>query len=117
MAFFHDLQKHVEGFGVCLLDFVKDDNRIWAAAQRFGQLARILVSNISRRRADQAGNRVALHEFAHIQLDKRVLTAEHELGKGLGQFTLAHSGWPQEDKGADGTFGVLQTGTSTPYSL
>ena len=54
---------------------------------------------------------MALHELAHVDLDERVLTAEHELGEGLGELRLPDAGRAEEDERADGPLRVLQAGT------
>jgi hypothetical protein len=50
-------------FRVGLLDFVEDNDGVRPAADRFGQLAGILVAHIAGRRADQPSDIMALHEF------------------------------------------------------
>ncbi len=72
-----------------LFDLIKDDDRVWAAAQGFGQLTSILVAHISGRCAHQTGGGVTFHELGHVQLDGGFFTAKHELGEGLCQLGLA----------------------------
>src|SRR5690606_35332219 len=48
-AVLKDLQEHVECLGVRLLDLVEQDHRVALAADRLGQLATLLVSDVARR--------------------------------------------------------------------
>ena len=58
-----------------------------------------------------------LHVLGHIDTHHGVLIAEHRLRQGLAQFSLAHAGGAQEQEGADGPLGVLQTHTAAANSL
>ena len=98
VAVLHDLQEHVEGFGVGLLDLVEEDHAVGLAAHGLGKLAALVVADVAGRRADEAGDVVALHELAHVDLDEGVLGAEHELGEGLGKLGLADAGGAEEDE-------------------
>ena len=109
-----DLEQDVEHLRVGLLDLVQEHHGVALAADSLGQLAAFLEAHIAWRCAHQSADVVTLHELAHVDLDERVLTAEHELGDRLGQLGLAHAGGAQEDERADGPLGVLEPGTSTP---
>ena len=52
---------------------------IRSTADRFGQLATLFVADVARRGADQAADRVPLHELAHVDADHGVLVVEHAL--------------------------------------
>ena len=117
MAFFHDLQQHVVRFGVRLFHFVEDHDGIGAAADGFGKLAGVFVAYVSRRRADQAAHRVALHELRHIKLNQRFFAAKKETGQRFGEFGLAYAGGPQENEGADGALGILEAGAGAAHSF
>ena len=108
MAFFHDLQQHVVRLGMGLLDFVENDDRVRAAAQRFGELPGFFEANVAGRRAHQAADGVAFHELGHIELDQSVFAAKHEACQRLGQLGLAHAGGAKEDEGANRTARVFQ---------
>ena len=45
-------QQDVEDVGMCLLDFIEQDDRVGSAADAFGELAALFVSHIAWRRAD-----------------------------------------------------------------
>ena len=53
---------------------------------------------------------MALHEFAHIELNKRVFAAKEELGQRLGQFGFADAGRSEEHEGADWAPRIFQAG-------
>ena len=76
-----DLEQDVEDLGVRLLDLVEQDHGVALAPHGLGQLAALVEADVAGRRADQAADVVALHELAHVDLDERVLAAEHELGE------------------------------------
>ena len=58
-----------------------------------------------------------LHVLGHVDADHGVLIAEHGLGQGLAQLGLADAGGAQEQEGADGPLGVLQTHTAAADGL
>ena len=77
------------------------------AAHRLGELAALVVADVARRGADQAGDGVPLHELGHVDADQRVLVAEHELGQRPGQLGLATPVGPRKMKEPIGRFGSL----------
>jgi hypothetical protein len=117
VALLHDLQQHVERFGVGLLDLVEHDDRVGAAADGLGQLAGVLVADVAGRRTHQPADGVALHELGHVQLEQRLLAAEQEARQRLGQLGLAHAGGAEEDERADGPTRVLQPGARPAHGL
>src|SRR5579875_4028755 len=86
-----------------LLDFVEEDE---AQLHRVGgvlidkfmaeQRMRFAMAEISRRRADQLGDFVAVLKLGTVDLDHRALVAEQCLGRGLHRTRLARTGRPQE---------------------
>ena len=77
------LQQDVEDVGVRLLDFVEQDQRIGPPPHPLGEVAALLVADIARRSADQAGHRVPLHELRHIDPQQGLLAVEQGGGQGL----------------------------------
>ena len=65
-------------------DLVEQNNAIWLATYCFGQITALLIADIAWGRADQAGDRMLLHEFAHVDTDQRLLGIEQEGRKRLG---------------------------------
>ncbi len=58
-----------------------------------------------------------LHELTHVDLDQRVLAAEHELGQRAGQQRLADTSRPEKDEAADRPPRILQPGASATNCL
>ena len=105
-----DLQQHIVHVVVGFLDFIKQYDRVGLAAYLFGKLAALFVSHVARRRTDETRYGVLLHIFAHIDADDGILRVEKILGQHLGQVGFAHTGGTEEDEGADGLVGVLESG-------
>lgn len=99
-----------------LFYFIEDDDGVWAAAQRFGELTSIFITDIPGRGADQTRSGVTFHEFRHVEHHGSIFTAEHEFGKRFGEFGFAYAGWSEEHEGTDGAFGILQTSAGTAHS-
>ena len=53
-----------------LFNLVKQHYGIGLSAHLFGKLTRLVIADISGRRADNSGDRVLLHKFRHIKADK-----------------------------------------------
>jgi hypothetical protein len=93
---------------VRLLDLVEQHNRVRAPAHGLGELAALLVADVARRGADEAGHRVLLLVLGHVDADHRPLVVEQEVGQRPGQLGLAHPGGSEEEETADGAVGVGQ---------
>src|ERR1700726_1862432 len=91
-------------------DFVEEHDRIWPATDRFGKLAAFLVTDVSRRRADQSRDGVFFHIFAHVDPDHGVLVVEQKLRERAGELGFANASWTEKYKGAKRTIRVLQAG-------
>src|SRR4029079_14962598 len=96
-----DLEEDVEDLGVGLLDLVEQDHAVVLAAPRLGELPPPAEADVAGRGPDEPRHVVALHELAHVDLDERVLAAEHELGERLRQLRLPDAGRAEEDERAD----------------
>src|SRR5207237_3757537 len=112
-----DLEEDVEHLGMGLLDLVEEHDRVALAADRLGQLAALVEADIAGRGADEAADVVALHELAHVDLDERVLAAEHDLGKRLCELRLPDAGRAEEDERADRSLGILEPRSSPADGL
>ena len=108
-AVVHHLQEHVEDVGMSFFNFVEEHDCIRTAANLLGELAAFFVADVSRRRADQARDRVFLHVFGHVDAQQSVLVVEQKFGEGACQLRLAHAGWAEEDEGADRTLGITES--------
>jgi hypothetical protein len=100
------LQQHIEHLGVRLLDLIEQHDAIGSASDGFGELPALLIADIAGRRADEAGDGVALHVFTHVKAHQVALIIEEELGKCFCQLGFADACWSEEDEGADGAVRV-----------
>ena len=89
--------------------------RVALAPHGLGQLAALVVADVAGRGTDQARHVVTLHELAHVDLDERVLGAEHELGERLRELGLPDAGGAHEDERADRPLRVLQAGARASH--
>ena len=105
-----DLQHGVEDFGVRLLDLVEQHHGVGLAADRFGELAALAVTDVSRRRSDQTRDIVLLAVFAHVDADQAPVLVEQPLRDLLGQQGLAHARGTHEEEDADRAVFVLESG-------
>ena len=73
-------------------------------------MAALLVAHVARGRADQAGDSKLLHILAHIDLDERLLVAEHLGRELLREHRLANARGADEEERADRAARILQVG-------
>ena len=102
-AIVENLKQHVEHVGVRFLDLIQQDHAVGLTSNRFGQVAPFFVTDISRWRTDETGNRVFLHELAHVDPDHAVFAVKQEPGQGLAKLGLADPGWAQKKERSVGT--------------
>ncbi len=79
-----DLQQNVEDVGMRLLDLVEQHDLIRAPAHRLGERAALVITDIAGRRADEAGDRMFLHIFGHVDTHHRGVVVEQERRQSLG---------------------------------
>ena len=97
-AIIKHLKQDVENVRVCLLDFIEQHHRIRPAPDRLGQLSAFLVSDVTRRSADQTRDGVLLHVFAHINANHCVLVVKQEFGESTGELSFSNSGRSEKNK-------------------
>jgi hypothetical protein len=103
------LQQDVEHVRVRLLDLVEQDDRVGPAADLLGEKPALLVAHVSRRRSDQTGHVVLLHEVGHVDPDQGVLVAEQELEASvLASRVLPTPVGPRKMKEPTGRLGELR---------
>src|SRR3989442_1995067 len=102
---------------VRLLDLVEQDDRIRPAPDRLGELATFLVADVSRRRADQPGDRVLLHVLRHVDPYERALVVEQELGQRLRRLRLPDTRRTEEDERAGRPIRILEPGARATYRV
>ena len=95
-----------------LLDLVEKDHPIGPPPHGLGELAALIVADVTGRRAEHPADGVALLVLAHVDADQRLFVVEQELGQRFRQLGLAHAAGAQEDEAADGPLRVLQPAAS-----
>ena len=115
-AILKHLQQGVVDLLVGLFDLIEKHHGERLAADLLGQLAALVVADVSRRGAEQAGGGEAVVELAHVDLDEILVRAEEELRQRLGQLSLTHTGRAGEDEGTGWAVRILQAGAGAPDS-
>jgi hypothetical protein len=100
-AVVEDLQQDVEDIRVGLLDLVEEQDRVGPAPDLLGQLAGLLVADVPRRSANEAGDRVSFLKLAHVEADHQVLVAEEDIGQRPRELGLADTRRAEEEEAAD----------------
>ena len=95
LSVIENLQQDVHHIGMRLFNLVEEDDGVGLAADLLGELTGLVIADIARRRADDAGDRVLFHEFRHIEANERVGRIEEILCKLLDKLGLA------DTRGAD----------------
>ena len=98
-------------------DFVEEDDAVRATAHGFGQVAALIVADVTGRCADEAGNAVFFHVFAHVEADDGFVAVEEEGSEGAAQFGFADAGRAEEKEGTDGAVRIGQSGAVTADSV
>ena len=106
--FVEQLEQDVEHVGVRLLDLVEQQDAVRAAADDLRELTAFVVTDVTRRCADEARHGVPLLVLAHVDADERALVVEEELGQRARELGLPHAGRAEEDERSDGTVRVRQ---------
>src|ERR1043165_8066025 len=83
----------------------------------FGELPALVVTDISRRRADHASDRVLLHVLRHIETNHRALVVKHKLRECARRLSLTNSGWTKKDERTDRAIRILQPSARASHSI
>ena len=110
MPLVEELQQRVEDLGVGLLDLVQKHHGIGLPPHGLGQLPALAVADVSRRRADQAGDVVLFGVFAHVEADESALSVEEPLRHLLRKQRLADARRADEEEDADRAALLAQPG-------
>ena len=94
-----------------LFDLVEEHHGVGLPPHGFGQLPALAVADIAGRGADQAGDVVLFGVFAHVDADHSASFVEEPFRNLPGQQGLADARGPDEEKDADRTVLVLQSGS------
>src|SRR5580698_9445135 len=96
-----------------LLDFVQKNNGVRGALHALGELAALLITDVSGRRTNEFRDRVLFHELGHVEADQRFFAAKQEFGERTGHFGFADAGGAEEQERSSGALGRLEPGAGT----
>ena len=65
-TFVQNLQQNVEDVWMCLLNLIKEQNRVRTPTDSLSELAALIVAHISWRCTNQLSYSVALHVLGHV---------------------------------------------------
>ena len=116
-AIVEDLQQHVEDIAMRFLDLIEQDDAVRTTAHSLGELAALIVADVSRRRANEARYAVLLHVLRHIDADHAALIIEECLSKGLRELRLADTRRAEEDERTDWAVRILDAGACAQDGL
>ena len=94
----HDLQQQVEQVRVGFFDLIEQHDRVRGLGDGLGQQAALVVTDVARRGTDQAGERMRLPVFGHVEADQGQAQGGRQLACHFG---LAHPGRSGEQEAAD----------------
>ena len=112
-AVVENLEEDVEDVPVRLLHLVEEHDGVGPATDSLGELAALLETDVSGRRADQTAHRMLLHVLGHVDAHHRLLRVEQERRQRLGELRLTHAGGTEEHERRDGAVRVGQTRART----
>ena len=116
-AIVQHLQQDVEHVRVGLFDLIEQHNAVGGAAHGLGQLAALLIADVSRRRTDQTRDAEFLHILGHVDTDHVLLVVKQGLRQRLGQLGLADARGAEEQEAADGAVRVRDAGAGAQDSV
>ncbi len=91
-----------------LFDFVEEHHSIGPPAHGLGELAGFLVTDVSRRRANQSRDGVLLLVLRHVNPDHRLLIVEQEFRQRAADLGFADACRTQEKKAAERPVRILK---------
>ena len=102
---------------MCLLNLIKEQNRVRTPTDSLSELATLIVAHISWRCANQLSYGVTLHVLGHVVGKQGVFRAKQELCQGFCKLSLTYTGRAQEDKGAARALRVFERTTASADCL
>ena len=93
-----------------LLDLIEQNYGVRFAAHRFGELAALLITHISRRRSNQTADAEFFHILRHIDAHDILFIVEQRLCERLGKLRLTNARRPEEQKRSDRAPLILDAG-------
>ena len=113
-AVVENLQQNRGDVGVRLLDFVEEHDAVGTAAHRFGELPRLVVAGVARRRAEQSRDGVRFGELGEVDAHERGFAAEERFGERFRQLGLSDAARAAEEKRAQRFARIVQAGARAP---
>ena len=111
------LEHDVEHVRVSLLDLVEEHDAEGPAAHRLGQLSCLVVADVAGRRADEAGDGVALRELGHVHTHHVLLIVEQAGRQRARKLRLSDARGAEEHERAHRALLVAQAGARTAYRV
>ena len=102
---------------MCLLNLIKEHDRVRLTPDRLGELTTLIVADIARRCTDQTSGAKLLLILAHINTGHHVLIVKEALSQGSSHLCLTDTCRAEEDKGTDRSIGILQASTTTTHRI
>ncbi len=97
-ALLEQLEEQHQHVAVRLLHLVQQHHRARPSPDGLGELAAVLVPDVPRRCADEAGGGVRLGQLAHVEPDERVARPEEHVGQRASELGLADPGRSEEEE-------------------
>ena len=116
-AVIEHLQQHVEHVRCAFSISSKSTTEYGLRRTASRKLAAFLVTDVSRRRADQSRDGVFLHVFAHVDPDHGVLVVEQKFRERAGQLRFADASWSEKNERAERAIRILQTGAGAAHGV
>ena len=98
---------------MCLFNFVKQNDGIRTATHGLGQLTAFLIAHVSGRRANETRHGEFLHVLRHIDPNEVLFVVKEACGQRFGQLRFANARGAEEQKRAQRTVRVLNTGSAS----
>ena len=93
-----DLKENIEDVVMRLLDLIEQDDGERTPAHGLGQLSALFIAHIAWRGANQAGDRVLLHIFRHVDPDHVGFVVKEGSGKRSRQFRFSDARGAEKQK-------------------
>ena len=102
----HYLQHQVKDIGMCLFHFVQEQHTVGVFVDLVSQETTLVETHVSRRRANQTGDRMTFHVFGHIKADQ---LDTHGIGQLFADLRFPDSGGSGQQERTYRLFRVTQS--------
>ena len=104
------MQQDVEDVRVRLFDLVEQHHAVRLAAHSLGELAALVIADVSRRGTNETRDGEFLHVLGHVDAHEVVFIIEQAVGEGLCKLRLADARGAEEEEAADRAVRVCNAG-------